>query len=213
MENVFPEEIRNGISGLGSEVRQKIVSYLMLNGEAPYSTLKEKLDLSKGNINYHLGALMKSGLVMNYIKPEKSVDEYNSYYKISDFGKSFINSLFMSLTPQPERYLFTTLGQTQRIESKLELLTRMPDIWAFRGLVPIAIEIKTTPIRDVISGAADLSKHIHHWLPKVEMELDVDRIDFLKRDVETTDIEAVQEGRPLPLLTQFQRGRQAVSQQ
>ncbi|NIP61826.1 MAG: hypothetical protein GWN01_01845 [Nitrosopumilaceae archaeon] len=98
MENIFPLEVRNAVEGIKSETRQRIVSELVLKGKVSYSDLKQRLNTkSKGSFNYHLSSLLNSGLVSNFIMKD-NLKDYTSYYEISEFGKSFINSLLASTT-------------------------------------------------------------------------------------------------------------------
>jgi len=126
MENHFPDEIKRAIDGIKSESRQKIISELMTKGQASYSELKNELNpKSKGSFNYHLGSLLESGLVTNYIQGHEDSD-YLSYYEISNFGKSFINSLFASLTymvPKKEVMPMLDIRPVQRELSELTTLT------------------------------------------------------------------------------------------
>jgi len=98
MENIFPDEIKKAITSLDNEARQKILSYLILHGKEGYSNLKTKVELTNGNINYHLNTLEEGGLIENMISSElKQNNQVGSYYQISEFGKQFINSLYKSL--------------------------------------------------------------------------------------------------------------------
>lgn len=121
MENLFPDEIKAAINGVKSEARQKIISELMTKGQASYSQLKDELQTkSKGSFNYHLSALLDSGLVTNYIQgKEKDETDYLSYYEISNFGKSFINSLFASLTYMVPKVESSQIIQQQDIQKQL----------------------------------------------------------------------------------------------
>jgi len=117
MTNLFPNEIRRAINSINNDVRQELLSYLINKGEATYSKLKDELDATKGNLNYHLNSLVEGGLLMNYVKSTKDDPAHNSYYRISNFGKSFINALFNSLTPKP----YTESISIPRLEQSMEL--------------------------------------------------------------------------------------------
>lgn len=100
MENIFPDEIKKAITSLDNDVRQRILSYLILHGREGYSNLKTKVELTNGNINYHLNTLEEGGVIENIISSElQQNNQVGSYYQISEFGKEFINALYKSLEP------------------------------------------------------------------------------------------------------------------
>lgn len=110
MENLFPSEIRKAVASIDNEERQKILSYLILHGSSGYSELKNDLDLTKGNMNYHLNSLVTGGLLSHFVESDQvRTQNYTSFYEISEFGKSFINSVMSSLYPQEERAMSNEL--------------------------------------------------------------------------------------------------------
>ncbi|GEM_PF-6145804 len=99
MKNVFPREIANAVDGVDDELRQGILSFLILNEKATYSKIKNTFGATNGNLNHHLNLLIEDGLLAKTL--EKEDDKINSYYRISAFGKQFVNCLFDSLKPRP----------------------------------------------------------------------------------------------------------------
>lgn len=96
MENVFPQEIIDSSNGFNHEFRQKILSHLILNKEMTYSELKDSTNAKNGNLNHHLHLLQKGSLIGKYVQ-KKTDDKVLSYYKITDFGKLFIEGMMSPL--------------------------------------------------------------------------------------------------------------------
>lgn len=99
MKNLFPKEIANAIDGADDELRQNILSMLILKEKATYSTIKNTFRATNGNLNHHLSLLIADGLLAKTLEKENGT--ITSYYRISKFGKQFVNCLFDSLKPKP----------------------------------------------------------------------------------------------------------------
>ncbi len=75
-----------------NRVRLGIMSTLMVNEKVDFTTMKEMLNLSDGNLASHITALEKAG----YVKVEKRFmgKKPNTLYKVTAIGKkAFINHL------------------------------------------------------------------------------------------------------------------------
>lgn len=75
-----------------NRVRLGIMSTLMVNEKVDFTTMKEMLNLSDGNLASHITALEKAG----YVKVEKRFmrKKPNTLYKVTATGKkAFINHL------------------------------------------------------------------------------------------------------------------------
>ena len=101
----FPEEIVNPIKSLNDVTRRRIFLALTENDES-YSQIRERFNLKKGTLTYHLHNLVGSGLIRNYTErlPES---RHNSYYELTDFGHRFIEGLYYTLAPRPKRRTYT----------------------------------------------------------------------------------------------------------
>jgi DNA-binding HxlR family transcriptional regulator len=97
-ENLFPQEIQRAITCLSDDNRQKIVSKLLEDPEIAYTTLKDSVRLTKGNLNHHLSELIKAGIIAKFLRNTVG-HPYESFYTISEFGRDFINGIFESLKP------------------------------------------------------------------------------------------------------------------
>jgi len=96
----IPEEIRRAIRGLDSNYRAAIFVALYKHGDLSFSDLREKLEIDKAMLNYHLGKLIESALVQHYYKHELGTEKY-SFYNVSPFGQNFVEILSRFLRPQP----------------------------------------------------------------------------------------------------------------
>jgi len=93
---MFPEELKNAISAINHNIRWRIVELIKENGRMAYTELYMRLGVRKGSLNYHLDALMESGLLDNYASKEFG-SQYNSYYEFSRFGKDFVEGILSSI--------------------------------------------------------------------------------------------------------------------
>lgn len=95
----FPYALKNAIKGLDNDLRLKIVEYLVENGETSYSKILKVLEIkNKGKLTFHLRELSKSGVIDRFELLGTKTDE-KSFYNISPFGRSVVNSLMSSLLP------------------------------------------------------------------------------------------------------------------
>ena len=125
----FLPEVRQAIKALDHRARLAIVSVLEEHEELSFSELKELLKLSNSDLYYHLQCLMKAGILKSYYKEKIDISPYTSYYKLTEFGKSFIASLSSALIPSSLRsklrsekeVIWQAIGQPQ----PLELLTKL----------------------------------------------------------------------------------------
>lgn len=117
MDNVFPQEIIDAGTGFNHKIRQKILSNLILKNELTYSEIKKIADTNNGNLNHHLHLLQKGSLIGKYVKKIKQ-DKTQSYYKITDFGKSFLNGMMTPINVETTQRRINR--QTEEIEKQLE---------------------------------------------------------------------------------------------
>ena len=101
MKNIFPDELRRAIHGCDDEIRQGILTHLILNKKTTYSQIKGSLELTNGNLNHHLNLLMNGDLITKYNQKLDDSSDY-SYYEITAYGKTFVNNLFESLQLKPK---------------------------------------------------------------------------------------------------------------
>ncbi len=105
--NEIPVELKKGINGLDHKVRQAILVLLIHNHSLSFTELAKLLGLSKGALSHHLGKLQNSALVRNYSKSD-FVGPYDSYYSLSKFGESLVDSLTRSVQPSsPKSIVYT----------------------------------------------------------------------------------------------------------
>jgi predicted transcriptional regulator len=100
--NEVPEEIRHAIRGLDSDYRTAIFVALYKHGELSFSELQKTLEMDKAMLNYHLGILVESALVHHYYEHELGTETY-SFYNVTSYGQSFLETLVQFLKPQPQR--------------------------------------------------------------------------------------------------------------
>lgn len=93
----FADPIILVIEALASDERRRIIIDLHETGSLSYSKIRERIELSKGTLNYHLKKLLSAGLVRNYI--DDHTEPYSSYYEVSEFGVSIIDNLLASFRP------------------------------------------------------------------------------------------------------------------
>lgn len=96
--DMFPNETKRAIKGLGNEVRYAILAYLLERKEASFSDITEELGLDNSSFRAHVKKLISGGLVENFIKHGEIREKY-SYYRITPYGYSFLNHLYRSALP------------------------------------------------------------------------------------------------------------------
>ena len=94
----IPQEVKRAVRGLDNPVRWKIVEILRANPELSYTQLMESLDIKKGRLTYHLNQLLKGAILQNFSKDGLET-QYDSFYAVTHFGESLINSLMEPLQP------------------------------------------------------------------------------------------------------------------
>lgn len=132
----LPLEIVQAVKALHDDNRFEILYNLYESEEIPFSQIGELTELKSSNLTYHLQALVDSGLVENFFKRIESANSY-SFYRITNFGKRFIDSLFRILVPGP------ILIEHRRIYEKE---TTVKETWTdeviYINLPPISIKEK-----------------------------------------------------------------------
>jgi DNA-binding transcriptional ArsR family regulator len=96
LKMIFPDEINDAIVALANEKRRRIVEFLQESEEMAYTELLDRLDLRKGSLNHHLNKLLEAGIIDNYAQGDFA-GPYNSYYKLSRFGKDMISGILSSV--------------------------------------------------------------------------------------------------------------------
>lgn len=92
----FPSEIRRGIEGIDGDLQFATTYLLIENGRMSFSELKEELDVHQQTLSNALSKMQKGSLITQI--DVQSIDErYNSFYEVTSFGYSFVDSLFESL--------------------------------------------------------------------------------------------------------------------
>ena len=92
----IPEEIKDAVSAVDHDLRWRILTLVQEKDKLAYTELLKELSIRKGSLTHHLNKLMEAGLLDNYAGEEFG-DEYSSYYKLSLFGKDFIEGLLSSV--------------------------------------------------------------------------------------------------------------------
>jgi DNA-binding transcriptional ArsR family regulator len=103
------EEIKDAIKALSHETRVEIIEYLR-NNEILYPSKIQNLNLTDnfGELENHLEALSKSGLINRYTTRLDDKDVEASFYKLSPFAIKLING--MGLTVEPIEYVYGPYG-------------------------------------------------------------------------------------------------------
>ena len=92
---MIPDEIKSAVSALSHNTRWNIIEVLQ-QSDMSYTELLKTVDIQKGSLTHHLNKLMYAGLVDNYSQGKFS-GPYNSYYRLSAFGKDFLEFLLSSV--------------------------------------------------------------------------------------------------------------------
>jgi len=96
-QNDFAKPIVNAIDSLASSNRRQILIELEAS-PLSYTELKEKTNLVKGTLNYHLKRLTAAGMVRNFLLNEEKTS-YISYYEVSALGRRVIEGIFSAYKP------------------------------------------------------------------------------------------------------------------
>lgn len=106
-KNIFPRELTLACKAIDDTFRQEILTFLIYRKEASYGEIEMYM---QDTVSNGLGSLLAGGLIESYIRGEKM-----SYrYRISPYGKAFINSLFASLTPDAQTQVEKNLEELQK---------------------------------------------------------------------------------------------------
>ncbi len=93
----IPQELKNGVEGLDNPTRWNIIEALLANNELSYSEIQDMVQISNGQLTYHLELLHRAGLVQQF-----SIDRFErgrSFYKLSTFAWSLLKGMMRSFTP------------------------------------------------------------------------------------------------------------------
>lgn len=93
---VIPEEIKEAVSSLDYDLRWRLIELIQEKEELSYTELLRKLRVKKGSLSHHLNRLMEGGILDNFSKKEFG-GPYTSYYKLSQFGRDFLDGLLSSV--------------------------------------------------------------------------------------------------------------------
>jgi DNA-binding transcriptional ArsR family regulator len=96
----IPAEVKRAVKALDNPIRWKIVELLRAKKELSYTELTRSLDVKKGQLTYHINKLLKGAVVQNYSK-DGLESKFESFYEISHFGESFVDSLLEPLQSKP----------------------------------------------------------------------------------------------------------------
>lgn len=146
---IFPDELKEALSALNHDIRWRIVELIQEEETLAYTELLEKLNIQKGSLSHHLNRLMEAGILDNYAKEEFG-GPYNSYYKLSRFGKDFVVGLLSSVEmtipiEAPKRRIAPEIQpfETRRIEKRVEYAA-LPEIAS-------EFEFVNTPAHELIN--------------------------------------------------------------
>jgi len=141
--NEVPEEIRRAIRGLDSDYRTAIFVALYKHGELSFSELQKILKMDKAMLNYHLGVLVESALVHHYYMHELGTEKY-SFYNITPYGQSFLETLGQFLRPLPQRVLLPE--ESSAVSARARAIT-FPD-WTTANDVNVLCTVNTPRQRE-----------------------------------------------------------------
>lgn len=86
----IPHEIKRAIKGIDHDIRYAIMVALNKYKKLAFTELREKIDISQGRLNHHLGIMKEGGLVESFLGKR---DDYFSFYQLSSFGLNFLSTL------------------------------------------------------------------------------------------------------------------------
>ena len=93
---LIPVEIKSAVSALDNDHRWRILESLLTNEELSYTQILDILEIRKGSLTNHLKNLIFGNILENYTR--QSIGErYDSFYKLTRFGKDLIDGLVGSL--------------------------------------------------------------------------------------------------------------------
>jgi DNA-binding transcriptional ArsR family regulator len=127
---LFPEPVLNIIKALNDAKRRRILLILKNKNEITWKDLLAETKLDKGDMNYHIRILLKSGLISNYVR-DGGIEQSKSFYSVTKLFDIMMVNLIgpfssefraLSITNQP----FYDLNGSASIKGKIEKL--MPEL-------------------------------------------------------------------------------------
>jgi len=98
MDVYFPYEIQLALDGLCNKTRRQILSILLTNDELSFSEIEKLISIESSLLSNHLKILIKNLLVEQFYEHNIKKNKY-SFYRISYFGKKFIEALNEVMNP------------------------------------------------------------------------------------------------------------------
>jgi DNA-binding HxlR family transcriptional regulator len=95
----FPYELCLAIEGLDNDYRQRILYSLKNVDKLSFSEIREAVDIETPLLSSHLRKLTESLLVEHFYEHTLGDEKY-SFYRISKFGKSVLESLLRALNKE-----------------------------------------------------------------------------------------------------------------
>lgn len=92
----FPTELKLALKGLDNENRQKILLALLSHAKLSFADIQKTADIKKTLVPNHLDVLIKNLLVEHFYEHQLGEKKY-SYYQLSEYGKSLLETLLSSL--------------------------------------------------------------------------------------------------------------------
>lgn len=82
------------LPALNSENRFKLLEYFKeTEGGVAYSTIKEELSFTDGNLVYHLNLLLSANLIRNTTEKTELGRHPHSFYEITALGKQVLETI------------------------------------------------------------------------------------------------------------------------
>ena len=126
----FPDEIKSMITELKNEKQWIILeSIIDENNSISYTHLREKLGYSlekKGDLNYHIKSLERSGWLQNKVKTGHLVsDKHSSYYNVSKFGLKVLEGAVQAM--DRKNYLVDSMSFFGKNELSTKMISDFPN--------------------------------------------------------------------------------------
>ena len=100
MKNLFPPVLQMALEALADETRQKIISYIILNGKARQRDLQKALGIEKDVLSHHLKELVKGNILRRRVHDESEIEdevELVIVYELTPLGQKLIHNTFLAL--------------------------------------------------------------------------------------------------------------------
>ena len=130
---LIPAEIKSAVSALDNDDRWRILESLLTNEELSYTQILDILEIRKGSLTNHLKNLIFGNILENYSR--QSIGErYDSFYKVTRFGKDLIDGLVGSLPDVAEANIRPIRATADFVLTHSELEEKLlPDYVRYRS--------------------------------------------------------------------------------